>query len=380
MAPPMNPTRRQLLMATAAAAAGWPALGRAAAEPAVLIPLVAGLRVTTAVHERGVGDYESSKTLLGRLPAPAAGWRIELQTTRRGPRPGSPPRTVQSQRQQADADLAQAGTYRPRFEDDAEEEFPGTTALGLSARVLAALRAGRSALRVVEDPSAFMPGQADPLGLGALFAAGEVVLSGELLRAEPVQPRVLPVCGQPMALPVLRASGLMRTREGQAVPVQLDVLDDLRNPLALGWQIGVHRLAVVRIDWPRPDDASRLATELARRHRVVLPGLNFDTGSAVLRPQSAAALDAIVQATRALPAGAALRIEGHTDNLGEARANQALSLARAQAVRTALVQRESALGARLQTVGLGAGQPVDDNATLEGRARNRRVELVVLSG
>lgn len=377
---PFSPVRRAWL-AAAAGAVAWPArVVNAAGEAppqAPLVPLIAGLCVTTAVHDAGVGDYESSKTLLARLPVPAAGWRIELQASKRGAQPGSPPRPVQGQRLQADADLAQAGTYRPRFEDDAEEDYPGTTALGLSTRLLAALRAGRCALRIVEDPTAFMPGAADPLGLGPFFAASEVALSGELLRVAGAPPRALPVCGRMLPLPVLRAQGELRLRTGQPVPVQLDVLDDPRNPLALSWQIGGHRLAVVRIDWPRPDDASRLTAELAGRRRAVLPGLYFDFRSAVLRPGSAAGLVLILQAVRSTPAGTVLRVEGHTDGIGEAGANQALSLARAQAVRAALVQRDASLAPRLQAAGLGASRPVDDNATLEGRARNRRVELVM---
>ncbi len=380
MASSFSPVRRAWLVAAAGVAA-WPSrVVHAAAEApaqAPLVPLVAGLRVTTAVHEAGVGDYESSKTLLARLTAPTAGWRIELKASKRGARFGSPPRPVQSQRLQADADLAQAGTYRPRFEDDAEEDYPGTTALGLSTRLLAALRAGRSALRIVEDPAAFMPGTVDPLGLGPLFAASEVVLSGELQRASGAAPRALLVCGRMLPLPVLRAQGELRLRTGQPVPVQLDVLDDLRNPLALGWQIGGHRLAVVRIDWPQPDDAPRLTAELTSQRRIVLPGLYFDFRSAVLRPDSAAGLALLLQAVWAAPTGAAMRLEGHTDSIGEADANQALSLARAQSVRAALVQRDASLGQRLQAMGLGATRPVDDNATLEGRARNRRVELVL---
>ena len=359
----------------------WPAMANAAApEPPPRVPLVAGLRVTTAVHESGVGDYESTKTVLARLPAPAQGWRIELQATRHTSRGSSALHLSRSLRLQLDADLASATTYRPRFEDDAEEDYPGTTALGVSARVLAALRAGRSTLRIVEDPAAFMPGAPDPLGLGALFAASEVVLGGELLRQATPPPQPVLLRGQPRTLPVLRAAGELRTRSGQGVPVQLDVLDDVLNPIALGWRIGVHQLAVVRVDWPEPDDAARLAATLAQERRLVLPGLSFDFRSATLRSDSDAALDTLVKALQAASPGGAWRLEGHTDNIGSDEANRSLSLARAQAVRAALVQRDARLGARLRTAGFGASRPVDSNATLQGRARNRRVELVLDAG
>ena len=71
-----------------------------------------------------------------------------------------------------------------------------------------------------------------------------------------------------------------------------------------------------------------------------------------------------------------LTIEGHTDNVGDASANQALSQARAEAVRQALVAGYGAEAGRLEAKGFGASKPAAPNATPEGRAANRRVELV----
>ena len=70
-----------------------------------------------------------------------------------------------------------------------------------------------------------------------------------------------------------------------------------------------------------------------------------------------------------------LQINGHTDSIGDQAYNQKLSAARAKAVAAALIKRGIA-GQRLQTAGLGPTQPKGDNATLQGRALNRRVELV----
>jgi len=72
-----------------------------------------------------------------------------------------------------------------------------------------------------------------------------------------------------------------------------------------------------------------------------------------------------------------LRIEGHTDAVGTAAANDALSLARARSVASALAAR-GVPAARLEPVGLGARQPVASNDTDSGRARNRRVSVVRL--
>jgi outer membrane protein OmpA-like peptidoglycan-associated protein len=71
-----------------------------------------------------------------------------------------------------------------------------------------------------------------------------------------------------------------------------------------------------------------------------------------------------------------LAVEGHTDNIGGDASNIDLSKRRAAAVKQALVARYRIDGQRLQTNGYGASRPKDTNDTIEGRARNRRVELV----
>lgn len=73
-----------------------------------------------------------------------------------------------------------------------------------------------------------------------------------------------------------------------------------------------------------------------------------------------------------------LRIEGHTDNVGEAAVNQRLSLRRAEVVAREFEAR-GIPGSGIQTRGLGMTRPVADNATEAGRAQNRRVSLIVLS-
>ena len=72
-----------------------------------------------------------------------------------------------------------------------------------------------------------------------------------------------------------------------------------------------------------------------------------------------------------------LRVEGHTDDTGSAAGNERLSEQRALAVRAYLTER-SVAAERPTTVGIGPAQPVTDNATAEGRQRNRRVVLVRL--
>lgn len=125
------------------------------------------------------------------------------------------------------------------------------------------------------------------------------------------------------------------------------------------------------------DDGSRpasLADALDAQGRVDVYGLYFDFGRATLRPESAPVLEQIVAWHRA-HAQERLRIEGHTDAVGNDAANAALSLARARAVVDALVSR-GVPRPRLEPVGHGARQPVADNRSDVGRARNRRVTVV----
>src|SRR5262249_26128044 len=100
----------------------------------------------------------------------------------------------------------------------------------------------------------------------------------------------------------------------------------------------------------------------------------FDTGKATLQPASDGPLNEVLQLLKS-DESLKLRIEGHTDNVGGAAANQALSDKRAQSVRDWLVSHGIATE-RLTGQGFGATKPVADNSTDDGRAKNRRVELV----
>ena len=122
------------------------------------------------------------------------------------------------------------------------------------------------------------------------------------------------------------------------------------------------------------DDAP-LEHQLLDSGRVALPGVLFETGQSQLRPESTGTLDVVAGLLRGDPA-LRLRVEGHTDAVGDAQANLRLSEARARAVLQDLVTRHGIEANRLETVGLGASSPVDSNETVEGRQRNRRVEIV----
>jgi OOP family OmpA-OmpF porin len=114
----------------------------------------------------------------------------------------------------------------------------------------------------------------------------------------------------------------------------------------------------------------------ANLKELLMKGIEFDTASDRVKPAGTAVLD---EAARALTANADANIEisGHTDDRGAARLNQALSQRRAESVKKYLAGKGIA-AARMTPKGYGPSQPVADNATDEGRARNRRIEFRVI--
>ena len=106
---------------------------------------------------------------------------------------------------------------------------------------------------------------------------------------------------------------------------------------------------------------------------IRLEGANFGTGSSRLLPGAAAKLDEVVNAAKQVP-DMNVTVTGYTDSTGNAQSNVRLSQARADAVKAYLVSQGVA-ATRVSTVGKGAANPIADNATVDGRAKNRRVEI-----
>jgi outer membrane protein OmpA-like peptidoglycan-associated protein len=102
----------------------------------------------------------------------------------------------------------------------------------------------------------------------------------------------------------------------------------------------------------------------------------FDTGKDALKPEARTTLREAADRVKKF-ADAAVLISGHTDNVGGDASNQALSERRAAAVREHFVREQGIAAERLETRGFGATQPVADNGTEAGRARNRRVDVVI---
>ena len=125
-------------------------------------------------------------------------------------------------------------------------------------------------------------------------------------------------------------------------------------------------------------DAAAMASDIADTGSVAIYGINFDTASSVIKPESEPAIDEIAKLLTNNPT-LKVYIVGHTDMVGDAASNVRLSQARAQSVISDLVSKHGIAAARLLAFGNGPYAPVATNKTDDGRAKNRRVELVEIA-
>ena len=122
--------------------------------------------------------------------------------------------------------------------------------------------------------------------------------------------------------------------------------------------------------------ASEMTNQLTANGKVAIYGILFDSAKADIKPESKASLDEIGKLMKATPA-LKLHVVGHTDNAGGLEGNFDLSKRRAGAVKDALVKQYGIAADRLTANGVSYLAPVSTNGTDAGRAKNRRVELVL---
>ena len=351
----------------------------AAAQPAPPVPLRKGLTIVTAIHQ-DIGDFESIKVVRA-VTADA----VDVSYNADIPNPMTDKvEHMKAFRSVRRVDLRDAHEYAQAFSNQGPRVLPGTTALGASAAVLNELKT-KGETKFTAGAGGLVGGLAGMLsGLSGLLDnpnkdvedLGKI--SGTLSRvgAGPVMVPVL-VNDQPVKLPAIHAKGTLGDSDAEFY-----FLDDPDNPITLKFAIDEDTLTVVKIAYPVEQPAAKgdtaapqIEQALEKTGRADVYGIYFDFGSAVIKPESEPVLKEIADVMGKNPSWK-LSVEGHTDNIGGDAYNLDLSKKRAAAVKEALVTRYHVAADRLTTVGYGASRPKATNDTLEGRARNRRVELV----
>jgi len=299
-------------------------------------------------------------------------------------------------------DIAQATRINLFYSSQDPEMFAGQTFLETSVKALGLLKSGADVPYVIgvidgEDPLGPMgalirqvgaqsangkPGALPLAGFASLFsgAGAHTYYRGNLHRVEPA-PVMLPVLldGAPVSVPALHAEGTIVNGD-KSIQAQFWWLDSRMWPLTLKWTLLLkgHESSqqITRIDLPPQggNESSAMANELRKSCHLQLSGIYFNTGSALLLPESQPALRQIAQLVSQSKVPV-LEVQGHTDNIGSAQFNQELSQQRADAVRQALVSQFGIPPGKLTAKGFGFTRPVDTNDTVVGRAHNRRVEL-----
>lgn len=253
-----------------------------------------------------------------------------------------------------------ARTYVLGYAQNMPQTIPGATSLGISSTTLVELRTnGRTALSLIYDEKMSK-------------------LDGELTLVEKDIRIPLLIEDQLVEVPAVRATGTFVAGDKRGAG-DFYFLDNQNNPMMLE--------STLQFSWekqPRAERITRVAAAASMRsameqalstvRKYDLYGIHFDFDKATLRPDAAGLIGEIAITLKNNPSWR-LQINGHTDSIGNAGYNQKLSAQRAASVASAIIGHGVGVG-RLTVGGFGSSQPKGDNATLQGRALNRRVELI----
>jgi outer membrane protein OmpA-like peptidoglycan-associated protein len=385
----------------------------------------------TAVHQQN-GDYESIKTIetVGPEEVRLKYSAEEMNADWFSPATSSPNKLA-LHRTILISDLDSANAYQQVYLDKSDEKIPGTTAIGTSTKVLQTLKTKGEADLKVSNAYGTLQLSSDNAKRPNYYDYMQVVK----LRKTGSQSLAVLLDGQPVQLPTVHVEG-----DSVGDKMDFDFLDNDKNPLTLAFRIGIGAIkpltpdqvnlcksfkaagatssAVLgggRCDMPNGGDrdtlrvikidlhctgpaaelagggrigsgpatgspgasaaASALEKALGEQGKVDVYSIYFSFNSDVIREESQPTLKDIAEVLRRHPDWK-LGVNGHTDGIGNDQFNIDLSKRRAAAVKNALVKQYGIEPSRLATAGLGKSQPKDTNESLEGRARNRRVELV----
>jgi outer membrane protein OmpA-like peptidoglycan-associated protein len=311
-----------------------------------LLPHVGG-QITTAFSNRFGPDAEGTVTFSAITPQQLG---VNYASTR----------GLSVQRNILIADRQSATIYVLGYAANMPLAIPGTTSLGISGASLVELRTtGKTALSLIHDAQLSR-------------------IDGQLTLLEKDIKIPVLIEDQVVQVPALHASGVFRAGDKTGTG-DFYFLDNKNNPLMLQ--------SSIQFSWEKEQRAERITRvsagasmktameqSLNTLRRYDLYGIHFDFDKATVRAESAALIKDIALTLKNNPTWT-LQINGHTDSIGDPAYNQKLSAARAASV-AAAIANEGIASSRLQTSGFGETQPKGDNATLEGRALNRRVELL----
>jgi len=426
----------RLVPALAAACCAAPAHDTHAQSSGVAVPLCEGLRIVTAINETN-GDYESIKTIESvagaaiRLKYTSEKLVTDLLDAQFGE-----VKSTTVYRSILPDDLAGAAFYQQRYFEGMPETIPGSTAIGVSSSVLERLKNGGEIEIAISNAYPAELGIDENVRPNIY----DFRTTGTIARAEPspVLLPVL-VNDVPAELPAVHARGdfageaaeffflddpanplALKFRIGidAIAPPPREMIEQCREMAKAAPEIAeamcrdatgpsdTETLQVVSISYrcggaPPPGAgsggaaggagsgelaagtgagglsaaAAALENELADNGIAAVYDIFFSFNSAEIRDESAPRLAEIAAVLARNPEWR-LTVNGHTDSIASDAYNLELSARRAAAVQNALVARHGIDSERLVTAGFGETQPRDTNDTLEGRARNRRVELV----
>lgn len=339
------------------ACGSW-AAGVASAAPATVpprIPFVEGL-TTVRIGTSEIGDFETLRSIVqitdrsytlrtvGKAPADAGAFFTDVDFKRR----------VRAN--------DQMNSRRLRYQwHSTDRETKTGNSPGMSCLVFNELTTRGSA------PIEFMGD-----GVHVAVANLETKYTGTL-RVVGRQPFPIVVNREPVNVPVLNLRAELTAEGGGGKKsLELDVVDDPDNPMTLRVKFGGQGGRTTTVEYPK--DPASLERQLAKGESLELTGIFFDFAKADLLAASDPMLERIADVLKA-HADWRFNVDGHTDSIGDDASNSTLSKQRADAVRTALLARGVAEG-QLVARGFGESKPKETNDSVEGRARNRRVELV----
>ena len=363
--------RRYLLrFARSVAAVAFAAGGVLRAQSSPTIPRVPNLTLAVTLHVDSKGDRESVVRLVEVSPAGIKyRWNfIEVHPA------GDTVRGVHDRFVSA-ADLDTSTHWHEAYESREPLEHRGYTAFTIGRTLYDQVRAsGNGPFSVMSFPES---DGAVPIALAFGFGGGRpafVRWRGTLTRQSSTdEPFPLLLNGRRVMVPSLHLKADLTSRGKHWAP-EMWILAQRDQPLILKLSDEIRVLQTVRADIALlPQSSGLLEGALVKECRIELPGIYFEFNSAALAPASDNAIASLADVFKRHGDWSAT-IEGHTDSIGGAKSNQQLSERRAEAVRARLVS--AGIGAtRLKAVGFGLTRPRETNATIEGRARNRRVEL-----